>query len=242
MRAKASESEPSVKSRGIRNVAVSAGLTLLFIIGWRTLTQPEQPAANPTTAAPTPTAAAPTVSGASKQELPVVRSTPAPLANPTALDNALQELAAATTAEKRFYALDTAAKESFAAGQMEEARRYALEALDLAQRFRSNWNYGNAIHDGNMVLGRIAVKNGDLNSARDYLLKAGNTTGSPQLDSFGPNMSLAKDLLEKGDRETVLQYFNLCRQFWELHLNKLDEWSADVAAGNTPDFGANLKY
>ena len=38
--------------------------------------------------------------------------------------------------------------------------------------------------------------------AAEYLLKAGATSGSPQLDSFGPNMSLAKDLLGKDQRES----------------------------------------
>jgi hypothetical protein len=62
------------------------------------------------------------------------------------------------------------------------------------------------------------------------------------MNSFGPNMSLAKDLLEKGEREVVLEYFELCRKFWKLHTGRLDDWSRDVKAGRIPDFGANLVY
>jgi len=226
----------------IRNAVVAGGLVLLLSFGWKVLTQHSQPAANPITTAPTPAIAVSTVSGASKQGLPVVQNTPSPLAEPTKLDYALQKLAEATSKEDRFYALRDAARESFNAGQTEEARRYANELIELAKEFPSNWNYGNAIHQGNLVLGRIAVKEGDLGAARDYLLKAGNTTGSPQLNSFGPNMSLAKDLLEQGDRETVLQYFDLCRQFWKPEFSKLDDWSEQVTAGKIPDFGANLLY
>ncbi|HEV3240561.1 MAG TPA: RNA polymerase subunit sigma-24, partial [Casimicrobiaceae bacterium] len=78
--------------------------------------------------------------------------------------------------------------------------------------------------------------------AKQFLLKAGATRGSPQLDSFGPNMSLAKDLLEKGERDTVLQYFELCRKFWKLDYGNLDRWAQEVGAGKIPEFGANLVY
>jgi len=226
----------------IGKATVACGLTLLIVIGWRVLTQPSQPAPAKQTVAPTPATTGPTVSVASKPGLPIGRSAPSAQTEPTELEKTLLQLAQATTPEHRFYVLNDAAKESFAAGQIDDARRYATEELQLAQQFPTNWNYGNAIHDGNMVLGRIAVKTGDLTAARDYLLKAGQTKGSPQLDSFGPNMSLAKDLLEKGDRETVLQYFDLCRQFWTSESNQLNEWSMEVSAGKTPDFGANLLY
>ncbi|MGI8966464.1 MAG: RNA polymerase subunit sigma-24, partial [Limisphaerales bacterium] len=92
------------------------------------------------------------------------------------------------------------------------------------------------------VLGRIAVREGKIESAKKYLIEAGKSPGSPQMDSFGPNMSLAQDLLEKGERETVLEYFKLCRKFWTSHPDKLDEWTQDVRKGKTPDFGANLFY
>lgn len=62
------------------------------------------------------------------------------------------------------------------------------------------------------------------------------------MDSFGPNMTLAKDLLEKGEKKVVLDYFELCRKFWEARFSKLDAWKSDVEAGRMPDFGANLDY
>ncbi len=114
--------------------------------------------------------------------------------------------------------------------------------LTLAQKFQKDWNYGNAIQDGNLVLGRIALKEGKVDEARQRLLEAGKSRGSPQMNSFGPNMSLARDLLEKGERETVLQYFDLCRKFWEMGQSKLDRWTEDVKADRMPEFGANLVY
>ena len=158
------------------------------------------------------------------------------------LDRAEGELSAASSDLYRFYALNDAAKSSIDLGEAEDAQQYAEELLDLATKFEDDWNYGNAVHDGNMVLGRVAVTEGRIDDAKAFLIKAGETPGSPQLDSFGPNMSLAKDLIEEGETKVVLEYFELCRKFWDMHGDDLDDWSKKVKAGKVPDFGANLVY
>jgi tetratricopeptide (TPR) repeat protein len=157
-------------------------------------------------------------------------------------DEAIAKLAKATTDEERFYALDDAAKESFQVGKAEDARKYARELLALLPKFKENWNYGNAVQDANLVLGRIASREGRTDEAKRYLIEAGNSPGSPQMDSFGPNMSLAKDMLEKGEGETVLKYFELCRKFWTMDRGRLDGWSNEIKSGRIPQFGANLGY
>lgn len=158
------------------------------------------------------------------------------------LEKATNTVASAPSEAEKFYALDDAAKQSFVTGKIEDAHNYATELLTLAPKYRADWNYGNAIQDGNLVLGRIAVRDGRIEDAKQYLLEAGKSRGSPTMDSFGPTMSLAKDLIEKGERDTVLQYFELCRKFWKMDYGKLDQWSQEVKAGQTPDFGANLVY
>ena len=155
---------------------------------------------------------------------------------------AVTKLKDATNEETRFYALNDASKQAFILGKTFEARQYALTLLEMAPRFSKDWNYGNAIQDGNLVLGRISVQEGNIPEAKKFLIAAGKSPGSPQMDTFGPNMSLAKDLLNKGEKEVVLQYFELCRKFWELHRGRLDEWSQDVKENRMPDFGANLLY
>ncbi len=86
----------------------------------------------------------------------------------------------------------------------------------------------------------IALQEGRLDDAKRRLLAAGQSSGSPVLSSFGPNMGLAKDLLEKGEQEAVLRYLEMCRTFWRSE--KLDEWIKDIQAGRIPNFGANLLY
>jgi TonB family protein len=149
-------------------------------------------------------------------------------------------LAGASNLE-RYLQLPALAKAAFKAGDLPKALSYANDALDPEQRPKYAPD-GDAVHDGNMVLGLIALQHGDVVNAKQYLLKAGETTGSPVLGSFGPNMSLAKALLEAGEREAVLQYFEECRAFWKLHPETLDSWSATVGSGGKPNFGVNLLY
>jgi len=143
---------------------------------------------------------------------------------------------------QRFYQLPGLAKAAVHASDFDKATVYATELLQLAEEYSHDWNYGNAIHDGNMVMGVVALHQGNRAQAKQSLLAAGKTPGSPQLDSFGPNVELAKELLQKGERDAVLEYFSLCKKFWKRGDAKLSAWTATVRAGGIPDFGANLSY
>ena len=98
----------------------------------------------------------------------------------------------------------------------------------------------NDVHHAHNFLGRVALRRGDKAAAVDHLYKAGDVSGSPQLNSFGPNMALAKELLEAGVRDAVLEYFNQVQRFWKDA--QLEEWRKNVKRGETPDFRANLVY
>ena len=101
---------------------------------------------------------------------------------------------------------------------------------------------GNNSHFGNIVLGRLALREGHLEEAKQRLLQAGQTSGSPNLNSFGPNMALAKELLQQGESAVVLEYFELCSRFWKSNRGRLAEWATTVKEGKIPNFGANLIY
>ena len=169
------------------------------------------------------------------------------------------------TGTMRYTVLATAAKLAVKGSALDDAQAYAIELLSSATNPK-DWNYGNAVFFGNMVQGQVALRRGDPAAARARLLAAGNTTGSPQLNSFGPNMSLARDLLTGvGDvtsassasreervprryetspetRQTVLEFFDLCQAFWTMGRDRLQQWSQQVRASAVPEFGANLYY
>jgi len=112
---------------------------------------------------------------------------------------------------RQFYMLDEETQAAIRAGAFDKAAEYAHELLREAAKNADDPNYGNAIYNGNMALGRVALRQGDVTKVGKLLLEAGRTPGSTQLNSFGPDMTLAQELLEKGEREVVLQYFALCR-------------------------------
>ena len=154
---------------------------------------------------------------------------------------ALARLTKGKTGLDRYLALPDAAKLAYVFGNTNEARAYATEALALDQQFlKEPWRGGQVTHDANVTLGRLALLERRTDEAKQYLLAAGQTPGSPVLDSFGPNMGLAKDLLQAGERETVAQYLELCSKSWSG--KQAVEWAAQVRAGATPSFGANLLY
>ncbi len=140
----------------------------------------------------------------------------------------------------RFYLLGDAAVMSLACDELDKAKTLAVELLDCAAEMPADWNFGNAIHHGNLILGFVAMRGERIDEAEEYLVRAGKTPGSPQLNSFGPNMGLALELLKKGRKDAVLQYFALCRKFWKTP--ELDAWTKTVEEGGIPDFGANLDY
>ena len=126
------------------------------------------------------------------------------------------------------------AETALGAGQTEKARSYADTMLS---NDTNDWNLGNRIHHGHLTLGRIALAEGNLEEAKKRLLKAGETPGSPQLNSFGPKMDLAKALLERDEKEVVVRYFELCSEFWnhERAMAKLAEWTELAKADKIPD-------
>ena len=80
-----------------------------------------------------------------------------------------------------FYHLPGAAIAAFNLNKYPEAGDLARRTLKIAESFKDDWNYGNAIHYGHTVLGLLALRNGEVQLAVTELRESGNTLGSPQL-------------------------------------------------------------
>ncbi len=116
-----------------------------------------------------------------------------------------------------------------------KAAEAAEEALRLAAQ-NPGAAAGNALHMGNIVMGRLALRRGDITEAKSRLLAAGRTPGSPVLNLEGPNWQLASELLAKNEKGAVLEYIELCRKFWRRDGGKLDAYAAAIRAGEWPGF------
>jgi len=99
-----------------------------------------------------------------------------------------------------------------------------------------------AIHYGNLVLGRLALRSGDREKAKRHLLESAKLSDSSYLCIIGPNMMLASELLELGERAAVVEVLNLCTNFWKTNDHRAEQWIYAIAHGQNPDFGPNLAY
>jgi peroxiredoxin/tetratricopeptide (TPR) repeat protein len=136
----------------------------------------------------------------------------------------------------RWHLLSNLARAQVSSGAYGKAAESASELLGNAPQYPDDWNYGNAMHWGNIVLGRVALKEDKVEEARKRLLAAGATKGSPQLNSFGPDWDLARELVNKGEKDAVLEYIELCRKFWKLDRGALDFWAKAIRDGGVPRF------
>jgi hypothetical protein len=136
---------------------------------------------------------------------------------------------------QRYFALPQAAKAAYMLGLFSEAREWSEEISELLQSVPKDWNYGNAIYYQNWVFGMFAFDAGDLEKAKSYLVMAASTVGSPQLNSFGPNMKLARNLLKSGETEAFLNFLNQIEIFWKSGKPWLDVWRSKVNQGLIPN-------
>jgi hypothetical protein len=117
--------------------------------------------------------------------------------------------------EKRIL-ISQLATSALEAGEVQKAQVWALEALDDTKNAKSDWSVADSVHHAHIILGRIALRSGDLTEA--------------------------KELLEKGERDAVIDYFQKCASFWKNDRGQLMQWAATVREGGIPNFGANLAY
>jgi hypothetical protein len=128
--------------------------------------------------------------------------------------------------------------------QLSDAKPIAETILKTAPKFKSNWDYGNGVHIAHIVLGRYAASTGDVATAKYHLNAAAFPAASSILREFGPNLSLARALLKRGECDAVLAFLSKYAKIWRTEdaPQKFSEWEKDIKSGKFPRFGANLVY
>jgi hypothetical protein len=58
---------------------------------------------------------------------------------------------------------------AFKAGDFATAKSLSEQLLGMVDQLKGNWNYGNTIHVDNIILGRIALRSGNVEIAKEHL-------------------------------------------------------------------------
>jgi hypothetical protein len=94
-----------------------------------------------------------------------------------------------------------------------------------------------AVQRANTLLGRVALISEDIDAGKQFLLDSCKPEAKHDVAITGPTMILAKELLERGERDTVVEYLEYCQMLWPRGENTLEAWIAEIKGGKTPNFG-----
>jgi hypothetical protein len=130
-----------------------------------------------------------------------------------------------------------AAEAAWLADRNDKAGTWAHKLLKGARA--GEWWFNTATHHGHTLLGLIALEEGNLALAKTRLMQSADVATSSNLGSFGPAMELAAALLDRGERDTVIEFFEATRQFWTFRPERIDAIVATLRDGRVPD---ELKY
>jgi len=119
------------------------------------------------------------------------------------------------------------AQAEFEASDDASAERDA-QALAAAVRNIYDW------HIGQMVLGRLALARGDEAAAKEHLLASVRPPASIKNPVLQPNMTLAQEILDSGDKQTVLAFLEASRDIWKFDQGRLDHMVNFVKRGLPP--------
>lgn len=167
-----------------------------------------------------------------------------PPVQPVALDEEIRRMESALTNVGQAGApliRTSLAVRALKAGDLAKAKIQAETAL--AEVGRAQYPPGSSLvpemlHSNHIVLGSVALRSGDMASARQALLNAGRMPpgGSAFPGPRGPDFSLAEAMLDRGESAAVLQYLALVRVWWMESAPQLDQWSAAIRGGGRPVF------
>jgi tetratricopeptide (TPR) repeat protein len=89
-------------------------------------------------------------------------------------------------------------------------------------------------HWGHTVLGHVSLQKGDLQAALSHLRESGEVAGDCRLSSYGPSLTLAKEICVLGEWASVAGYLKACETFWDDE--RLPIWVSMVESHKMPDF------
>jgi hypothetical protein len=135
----------------------------------------------------------------------------------------------------RAVVLISLAKAAYDAGEWARARDAAEELLQTAAVER---NPADMLHAAHTVLGRLALRAGDLAEAKRRLAYAADALATKDwVHAPGPReLWLARELLERGERAAVVEYLHECSRAWRDCDHRAEIWASAIERGEMTDF------
>jgi hypothetical protein len=127
---------------------------------------------------------------------------------------------------------------------------YRVEAGSWKRQFDTNYaqillrehgqagdpQYGNAIYTANLIFSHAALEKNDIAGAKSYLFEAVSVPRSQTVEQIGLDTSVVQVLLQRGERDAVLEYFKRGRHLWPLGGGQITRWENILRTGRTPNF------
>jgi hypothetical protein len=117
----------------------------------------------------------------------------------------------------------------FDAGDDEAAERDSRRLLAAASK------NPNAFSVAEIVLGRVAAAKGDLVEAKRHLMASITMPASIKNASFQPNMTLAQELYDAGEKDAVIQFLEASRALWKFDRGRIDRMISFVKKAPSAD-------
>jgi len=116
----------------------------------------------------------------------------------------------------------------FAAGDDASAERDARAMADAPQN-------PNEYNLGQTLLGRLAIARGDVGEGKQRLLASLKPPEKFKNPVFEPNMTLAQDVYDAGDKDAVLEFLEASRTVWKNDRGRLDRMISFVKQAPSAD-------
>jgi hypothetical protein len=142
---------------------------------------------------------------------------------------------------RAYFTLSVQLADALTADDVHTAEVLAPEVLRQTESLKSTLPselIGRNIYNAYDALGRSAVERGDYEAAKQCLLQAATTPGTANMAGWGPNLKLAKALLDKGYGDTVVMFLTACKSFWNKPI--VDQWIVQIKSGQHPTFAPNI--
>ncbi len=154
-----------------------------------------------------------------------------------------QALKLLTKGTEKLHLLRDVPSAAFETGDMEKATTYCEDLLKLAKDNKKNWDYANAVHRANVILGKVALNAEDIDKAAIHLEKAAKAILPKPVQAkatmMGFDTSLAKELMKTDKKDSAMKFLVICEKIaedYEYEYGDLKTLIAELEAAGVPRY------